>query len=41
MNQYDMIRSDIKECDVGDLFNNHDGIERGAHKFIAAAYPIP
>jgi len=41
MNQYDMIRSDIKEGDVGDLFNNHDGIERGAHKFIAAAYPIP
>ena len=32
---------DIKDGDVVDLFNYHDGIERVAHKFIAVAYPIP
>lgn len=41
MNQYDMNSRAIKEGDVVDLFNNHDGIERVAHKFIAVAYPIP
>jgi anaerobic selenocysteine-containing dehydrogenase len=41
MNQYDMNSRDIKDGDVVDLFNNHDGIERAAHKFIAVAYPIP
>ncbi len=41
MNQYDMNSRDIKDGDVVDLFNNHDGIEREAHKFIAVAYPIP
>jgi anaerobic selenocysteine-containing dehydrogenase len=28
MNQYDMNSRDIKDGDVVDLFNNHDGIER-------------
>lgn len=41
MNQYDMNNRAIKDGDVVDLFNNHDGIERVAHKFIAVAYPIP
>jgi len=41
MNQADMNTRDIKEGDVVDLFNNHDGIERRAQKFIAVAYPIP
>jgi molybdopterin-dependent oxidoreductase alpha subunit len=41
MNQHDMNSRDIKDGDVVDLFNNHDGIEREAHKFIAVAYPIP
>ncbi len=41
MNQYDMNSRDIKDGDVVDLFNNHDGIERVAHKFITVAYPIP
>jgi molybdopterin-dependent oxidoreductase alpha subunit len=41
MNQSDMNSRDIKDGDVVDLFNNHDGIERAAHKFIVVAYPIP
>lgn len=41
MNQYDMNSRDIKDGDVVDLFNHHDGIERVAHQFIAIAYPIP
>ena len=41
MNQKDMNSRDIKDGDVVDLFNNHDGIERVAHKFIVVAYPIP
>jgi molybdopterin-dependent oxidoreductase alpha subunit len=41
MNQHDLNSRDIKDGDVVDLFNNHDGIEREAHKFIAVAYPIP
>ncbi len=41
MNQQDMNRRDIKDGDVVDLFNNHEGIERAAHKFIAVSYPIP
>ncbi len=41
MNQYDMNSRDIKDGDVVDLFNHHDGIERAARKFIAVAYPIP
>ena len=41
MNQYDMNSRNIKDGDIVDLFNNHDGIERVAHKFIVVAYPIP
>lgn len=38
MNQYDMNSRDIKDGDVVDLFNNHDRIERVAHKFKVVAY---
>ena len=30
-----------KKGDIVDLYNNHDGIERVAHKFIVVPYPIP
>lgn len=41
MNQADMNSRGLKENDIVDLYNNHDGIERVAHKFIVVAYPIP
>ena len=41
MNQADMNLRNLKDGDVVDLINNHDGIERVAHKFIVTAYPIP
>ncbi len=41
MNQADLNSRDLKENDVVDLYNHHDGIERVAQKFIVIAYPIP
>ncbi|MEO6231022.1 MAG: FdhF/YdeP family oxidoreductase [Ferruginibacter sp.] len=41
MNQADMNSRGLKENDIVDLYNNHDGVQRVAHKFIVIAYPIP
>ena len=41
MNQADMNSRYLKSGDVVDLYNNHDGRERIAHKFIVVPYPIP
>ncbi len=41
MNQKDMNQRSIKDGDIVDLYNNHDAVERVAHKFIVVAYPIP
>ncbi|MEO8771562.1 MAG: FdhF/YdeP family oxidoreductase [Ferruginibacter sp.] len=41
MNQADMNNRNLKSGDVVDLYNNTDGIERVAHKFIVVPYPIP
>jgi molybdopterin-dependent oxidoreductase alpha subunit len=41
MNATDMSIRSIKEGDVLDLYNLHDGVERIAHGFIAVSYPIP
>jgi anaerobic selenocysteine-containing dehydrogenase len=41
MNEKDISSRDMKNGDVVDLHNYHDGIERVAHNFIIVAYPIP
>ncbi len=41
MNQKDISKRDLKNGDVVDLYNNHEGVERVARKFIVVAYPIP
>ena len=41
MNEKDIIDRGLKDGDVVDLVNNHDGIERIANKFIVIQYPIP
>ncbi len=41
MNRQDMTDRQLKEGEVVDLYNYHDGIERVAHQFIVVPYPIP
>ena len=41
MNQADMNRFGLREKEVVDIYNFHDGIERAAHKFLVVPYPIP
>jgi molybdopterin-dependent oxidoreductase alpha subunit len=41
MNSMDMLRRNLRNGDVVDLYNRHDGIERVARKFIVVEYPIP
>jgi molybdopterin-dependent oxidoreductase alpha subunit len=41
MNQADMNDRQLKQGDVVDLYNDADGRERVAHKFIVVPYPIP
>ncbi len=41
MNPRDMERASLKDGDVTDLFNAHDGVERVARRFIVVAYDIP
>ncbi len=41
MNQADMNKQLLQEGDIVDLYNNDDGRERIAHKFIVVPYPIP
>ena len=41
MNPYDISRAGLQDGAVVDLFNNTDGIERVAHRFILVAYDIP
>ncbi|HEY5408897.1 MAG TPA: FdhF/YdeP family oxidoreductase [Ginsengibacter sp.] len=41
MNEKDIIKLGLKNRDVVDLFNNSDGTERIAHKFLVVQYDIP
>ena len=41
MNQADMNEHQLKQGDIVDLYNDADGRERIAHKFIVVSYPIP
>jgi molybdopterin-dependent oxidoreductase alpha subunit len=41
MNARDIEKAGLKDGDVVDLFNRHDGVERIARKFIVVAYDIP
>ena len=41
MNPEDLERRALKNGDIIDLYNHHDGVERVARKFVAIAYPIP
>jgi len=41
MYQGDINKQGLKNGDTVDLYNNFEGIERVAHKFIVVAYPIP
>lgn len=41
MNEKDINNRGLKDGDIVDLVNNHDGIERIANKFIVIKYPIP
>ena len=41
MNRDDMNKRQLEEGDVVDIYNNADGRERIAHKFIVIPYPIP
>jgi molybdopterin-dependent oxidoreductase alpha subunit len=41
MNAADIARAGLKPGDVVDLYNDHDGFRRTAHRFIVVAYSIP
>jgi molybdopterin-dependent oxidoreductase alpha subunit len=41
MNEKDIERQGLKAGDIVDLYNNHGGVERVAHKFIVVQYNIP
>ncbi|MBS1741638.1 MAG: FdhF/YdeP family oxidoreductase [Bacteroidetes bacterium] len=41
MNQADMNERNLQSGAVVDIYNNSDGVERVAHKFIVVPYPIP
>ena len=41
MNPEDLEKRGLKNGDLVDLFNHHDGVERVARKFVALSYPIP
>lgn len=41
MNHADMNNHGLKNGDVVDLHNNHEGVERVAHRFIVVEYSIP
>ncbi len=41
MNPEDIKRRALKNGDIVDLYNHHDGVERVARKFVALSYPIP
>ena len=41
MNEKDIAKAGLKAGDVADIYNNSDGVERVAHKFIVVAYDIP
>ena len=41
MNRADISRLGLVAQDVVDLYNNHDGVERVAHRFIVVPYAIP
>lgn len=41
MHPEDMKEHDLKQGDVVDLYNNHGGTERVAHRFIVLPYDIP
>ena len=41
MNERDIVNAGLRDGDVVDLYNNRDGVERVARKFIVVAYSIP
>jgi molybdopterin-dependent oxidoreductase alpha subunit len=41
MNQQDIDERNLQNGDVVDIYNNEDGVERIARKFIVVPYPIP
>ena len=41
MNERDMNKRGLKQGDIVDLFNYHEGTERVAHKFIVIPFSIP
>ncbi len=41
MNEKDIAKAGLKAGDVVDIYNNSDGAERVAHKFIVVVYDIP
>lgn len=41
MNEKDISKHNLRNGDLVDLHNNHDGVERIARKFIVVEYPIP
>ncbi len=41
MNEKDITRLGFKDGDIVDLYNNHGGVERVAHKFIIIPFNIP
>jgi molybdopterin-dependent oxidoreductase alpha subunit len=41
MNDADIARAGLKPGDVVDLYNDHDGLRRTAHRFIVVSYSIP
>lgn len=41
LNKEDMHEQNLKEKDVVDIYNDHGGIQRVAHRFVVLPYPIP
>lgn len=41
MNKSDMLRMNLQQQEIVDLYNYHEGVERVAHKFIVLEFNIP
>jgi molybdopterin-dependent oxidoreductase alpha subunit len=41
LNEADMLEQGLKEKDIVDIYNDHGGIQRVAHRFVVVPYAIP
>jgi len=41
LNEADMHEQDLAKGDIVDIYNDHGGVQRVAHRFVVVPYPIP